>query len=216
MNSERFLPLRFAEALLGYFGSSHAEFTRPNDVDLNLEVGSSVDSASRIPCRLFENLLSEEIALENDFLESGYAPFTGFHYGFVFVPDNDGDIVCKEGAVIPDREAGSFVIELDRPVIFRLVGGDAERSLTDRIRVVAYLVCLGCQCVGISRSFVGFLGEGVCVLRELVRLARLENGNDGGDEPHAAETIEQISVQFISQIYRDCIILHSRRSRDHE
>lgn len=187
MNSERFLPLRFAEALLGYFGSSHAEFARPDDVDLNPEVGGSVDSTSRIPYRLFENLLSEEIALENDLVESGYALFTGFHYGFVFVPDNDGNIVCKEGAVIPDREAGSFVIELCRPVIFRLIGSDAERPLADRIRVVAYLVCLGCQCVGISRSFVGFLGEGVCVLRELVRLARLENGDDGCDEPYAAE-----------------------------
>lgn len=180
------LALRFAEAELGLIGLSHPEFAVPDDADGDFEYGSSVESVP-IPASVFEKFLSKQVALEDEFAESGYAVLDGFRYGLFFAADDDGNIICKEGAVIEDDEGRSLVIELDRPIVFGLIAGDLERPLADRIRVVAYLVGVACQSVRFSGAFHGFLREGVRRLRELVRLARLEEGEHTGDSADDAE-----------------------------
>ena len=70
----------------------------------------------------------------------------------------------------------------------RLVGGDGQRPLADRVRVCSYLVRLSCKAVGLLGGTlrfdgdpVGFLGRAVRLLRELVAMARLEQGDTSGD-----------------------------------
>jgi len=70
----------------------------------------------------------------------------------------------------------------------RLVGGDGQRPLADRVRVCSYLVRLSCKAVGLLGGTlrfdgdpVGFLSRAVRLLRELVAMACLEQGDTSGD-----------------------------------
>lgn len=191
-----------AEALLAFLASSHPELASPDDVDDSFAVNIAGDdnAIAGIPPRLFEYLLSQEVSLESDLAEFGYAVPSEFRHGLAFTSGDDHGVRCVQGAVIDDDEFGWFVIKLDHPNIFGLISGDAERPLADRIRVVAYLIGLLSQQVRIPGSLVGLVSEGVRVLRQLVRLSRLGEGDDPGNPANPAKKTPD-NAKHIQQVH---------------
>ena len=89
------------------------------------------------------------------------------------------------GAVVEQEDGRRFAIEFNPPFVDRLIRGNAQRPLADRIRVCAYLVRLAGKTVGllgdplrVSGDPIGFLRNTVRLLREQIRLTRLEQGED--------------------------------------
>lgn len=188
--------LRLAEGLLEFLAPFQPEVAGPDQVDVDGDFPHGNDhqaivagiDAVDVPL-VFAHLIAQELVLERQVAERGYFFDSTFDYGLVVVPDDHGHVVCRVGAVVGHVDGRSLLVELEPPVVDRLVGGDGERSLADRVRVATYLVCLGCKAVcfgcdpyGFFSDPVGFLSEGVCVLGELVRLARLNDGDSRRDE----------------------------------
>lgn len=143
------------------------------------ETGSAIDIVDN-PL-VFDYLLREQITFERNFTECGYMVDVPLSNGLIFVTDVDGHVRCFIGAIIDNENGGSLTIEFNPPLVDRLVCGDPQHSLTDRIRVCTYLVRLSCQVVGIlsdplrvSGDPIGFLRNAIRILSELIRTARLE------------------------------------------
>lgn len=184
-----------AEGLLELLASSQSKFASPNNINHNADVSVTheADSSTGIESidgsPFFDYLLGKELEFERVLTETGYVVDSFVEQGLIFVANDDEHVTCRVGAVISDSESRSVAVEIEPPVVGSLVDGGGQRSLADRIRVATYLVRLGSKIVGLTgdgASFfgdpVGFLGEGVRILRGLVRLARLNEGNDSGDE----------------------------------
>lgn len=187
MSGEDLLSLRVAEALLAVAGAAYPEFAGPDDMDSESDVWRADDPASAEIGGFFLKLLHEEVVFERKLAESGHvdAPLVG--KGLAVVSDDNMHVSCLECAVVDDNDGGIIRIQPSGPLVDGLIGAGVERSLGDQIRVFAYLVRVGCQLVGLFCDADGFLSGSVCRLRQLVRLARLEEGRasggatDGGD-----------------------------------
>ena len=179
------MPLAVGQALLDFVVASGAELRSVSDVDLHAtgstsderDVGLGVQTVDT--GLVFEYLLGEELAFERDLSERCNLVDVPLRNGLVFVTDEHGHVSCHVGAIV-DKE--------DPPLVDRLVGGDGQRPLADRVRVCSYLVRLSCKAVGLLGGTlrfdgdpVGFLGRAVRLLRELVAMARLEQGDTSGD-----------------------------------
>lgn len=187
--------LRLGEGLLELLASFHPKSAGPREGDVGFDLSdadeehdpSVIDVVDTL--LIFSDLLAQEFAFEQSVFEGTNPVDVAFSYGLAFVPDGHRDVHCRVGAVVGHREGSALLVELEPPVVDRLVRGDGKRPLADRVRVATYLVRLGCKAVGLGcDSFgvfgdpVGFLGEGVRVLGELVRLARLDDGDAGGHD----------------------------------
>ena len=182
------MPLAVGQALLDFVVASGAELRSVSDVDLHAtgstsderDVGLGVQTVDT--GLVFEYLLGEELAFERDLSD------VPLRNGLVFVTDEHGHVSCHVGAIVDKEDGRGFSIVFDPPLVDRLVGGDGQRPLADRVRVCSYLVRLSCKAVGLLGGTlrfdgdpVGFLGRAVRLLRELVAMARLEQGDTSGD-----------------------------------
>ena len=169
------MPLAVGQALLDFVVAAGAKLRSVSDVDLHATGSTSDEREAGLGVQavdtglVFEYLLGEELAFERDLSERR----------------NLVDVPLR----IVDKEDGrGFSIVFDPPLVDRLVGGDCQRPLADRVRVCSYLVRLSCKAVGLLGGLlrfdgdpVGFLSRAVRLLRELVAMARLEQGDASGD-----------------------------------
>lgn len=181
MSGEDLLSLRMAEALLAIAGATHPELAGPDDMDPEPDAWRADDPASAEADGFFLKLLREEIVFEGKLAESGYVVGPHVGNGLVFASDDHMHVTCLECAVVGDGDGGIISIQPSGPLVDGLVSAGVERPLGDQIRVFAYLVRIGCQLVGVFGDADGFLRGSVRRLRQLVRLARLEEGHATGD-----------------------------------
>jgi hypothetical protein len=200
-----------AESLLKLFAFAQSEFAGPDQVNYDSDFPSANEehSSSVIDpvdsSLIFDYLLGEELDFERVLSKTGYVVDCFVEQGLVFMTDNDEHIMCRVGAVINDGESRRFLVVLESPVVGCLVRGGGQRSSADRIRVATYLVRLGSNIVGRSGNGAGFFGdpvgflrEGVRTLGELVRLARLEQRDDSGNEAEGAERNSTDCADFLT------------------
>ncbi|RYN12655.1 hypothetical protein PG2006B_1121 [Bifidobacterium animalis subsp. animalis] len=196
------LTLRLAEGLLDYCASSAAHGAFPLDVYADGQPHTGDDVAGRahaVPSGVvFDKLLADEIAVEEEFSEAGYMLLMPLRKGLVLSADGDGHVECVCTAIIEDAYGSGFGIEFGVPFVDRLIGGNAQRPLADRIRVLTYLVRLGCQVVRLDGDTiridgdpVGFLSRTVRLLGQLVRFGRLQQGDHTGDTAQSTNPADE-------------------------
>lgn len=191
------MPLAVGQALLNFVVASGAKLRSVSDVDLHAtgstgstsderEAGLGVQTVDAGP--VFEYLLREETDFERDLSERRNLVDVPLRNGLVFATDEHGHVSCHVGAIVDKEDGRVFSIVFDPPLVDRLVGGDGQRPLADRVRVCSYLVRLSCKAVGllgdplrVDGDPVGFLSRAVRLLRELVAMARLEQDDTSGD-----------------------------------
>ena len=191
MSSKDSMALAVGQAMLDRIAASAPELSGVGDMDGDVipadpdvdEPGTGVEPVDGT--LVFDYLLREQLVLERDLAERGYFIDDPVHDGLVFVTDEHVNVRCFVGAVVEQEDGRRFAIEFTPPFVDRLIRGNAQRPLADRIRVCAYLVRLAGKTVGllgdplrVSGDPVGFLRNTVRLLREQSRLARLEQGED--------------------------------------
>lgn len=194
MPGEDSMALAVGQALLDLIAASAPELRGVGDMDGDgVSSGPDVDeTTARVDPvyapLVFDDFLRKELVFERDLAERRNLIDDPVHDGLVFVADEHMNVRCFVGAVVDQEESRGFAVEFDPPFVGRLIRGNAQRPLADRIRVCAYLVRLAGKAVGVlgqplrvSGDPVGFLRESVRLLRELIRLARLEQGDKPGD-----------------------------------
>lgn len=194
MSKEDLMSLGIGEALLDLVASSAAQLGRIDDMDVDLASAASDESEAGLRVQtvdtslVFEYLLREELIFEYDLAERRNLIDMPLRNGLVFVADEHLHVSCHVGAVIDQEDGRSVSIVPDPPLVDRLVGGDRQRPLADRVRVCSYLVRLSCKVVGllgdplrVDGDPVGFLRRSVGILRQLVAAMRLEQGDATGD-----------------------------------
>lgn len=176
-----------ADDLIDYLVSVHPELADPRDVDLDLEpYGKTVkESWVEFPL-LFNDLLDRTGHVEALYAKFGYMVEPGVAYRCVSRPDGDGDIVSSMCAVIAKDDGPAIILDPNRPIVYGLVRANPERPLRDLIGVQSYLVRVFGDAVGVPGFTVGRLGQLVGTLRELVRLARLGEGDHADDHAEHA------------------------------
>lgn len=187
------MPLAVGQALLDLSVASAAQFGGVCDVysdaacsDVGKEEAvSGVDGVNL--GLVFDYLLGEELAFERDLAERHCLVDARLRNGLVFKADEHMNVSCDVAAIVDKEDGRCFSIVFDPPLVDRLVGGDCQRPLADRVRVCSYLVRFSCKAVGLLGGMlrfdgdpVGFLSRAVRLLRELV-MARLEQGDTSGD-----------------------------------
>ena len=132
---------------------------------MNAEAGLGVQTVDT--GLVFEYLLGEELAFERDLSERRNLVDVPLRNGLVFATDEHGHVSCHVGAIVDKEDGRGFSIVFDPPLVDRLVGGDGQRPLADRVRVCSYLVRLSCKAVGLlggtlrfDSDPVGFLSGG--------------------------------------------------------
>ena len=182
------MPLAVGQALLDFVVATGAVLRSVSDVDRHAtgstsEVGEAGLGVQTVDAGLvFEYLLGEELAFERDLSERRNLVDVPLRNGLVFETDEHGHVSCYVGAIVDKEDGRGFSIVFDPPLVDRLVGGDGQRPLADRVRVCS------CKAVGLLGGMlrfdgdpVGFLSRAVRLLRELVAMARLEQGDTSGD-----------------------------------
>lgn len=154
---------------------------------------------------VFDYLLGEELAFERDLAERHCLVDARLRNGLVFKADEHMNVSCDVAAIVDKKDGGSFSVVLDPPLVNRLVGGDCQRPLADRVRVCCYLVRFAGKVVGVfgdplrvGGDPVGFFRRVVGVLGELVSSMRLEQGDDSGDSARSAEACDDQIENFDS------------------
>ena len=191
MNS---MSLAVGQALLDFVVATGAVLRSVSDVDRHTtgstsEVGEAWLGVQTVDTGLvFEYLLGEELAFERDLAERHCLVDARLRNGLVFKADEHMNVSCDVAAIVDKEDGGSFSIVLDPPLVDRLVGGDCQRPLADRVRVCSYLVRFAGKVVGVfgdplrvGGDPVGFFRRVVGVLGELVSSMRLEQGDTSGD-----------------------------------
>lgn len=195
------MSLAVAQCLLDFVAAAAPEFGRVRDAHVDgattavEEVHASAAGVNGVYAPLiFDDFLGEELIFERNLAERRYVIDPPVHAGLVFMTDENMDVRCLMGAIVDQEDGRRIAIEFDPPFIDRLIGGNAQRPLADRIRVCAYLVRVAGKTIGVfgdplrvGGDAVGFFCESVRVLRELVRLARLEQGDDAADAAEQAD-----------------------------
>ena len=194
MNDKDSMALAIGQAMLDLIAASAPEFRGvgdmdgdviPADPDVN-EPGTGVEPVDGT--LIFDYLLREQLVLERYLAERKYFIDEPVHEGLVLVADEHMNVSCHVAAIVDKEDGGSFSIVLDPPLVNRLVGGDCQRPLADRVRVCSYLVRFAGKVVGVfgdplrvGGDPVGFFRRVVGVLGELVSSMRLEQGDTSGD-----------------------------------
>ena len=188
------MPLAVGQALLDLSVASAAQFGGVCDVYSDAacsDVGKeeAVSGVDGVDLGLvFDYLLGEELVFERDLAERHCLVDARLRNGLVFKADEHMNVSCDVAAIVDKEDGGSFSIVLDPPLVNRLVGGDCQRPLADRVRVCSYLVRFAGKVVGVfgdplrvGGDPVGFFRRVVGVLGELVSSMRLEQGDTSGD-----------------------------------
>lgn len=188
------MSLAVGQALLDFVVATGAKLRSVSDVDLHATGSTSDEREAGLGVQavdtglVFEYLLGEELAFERDLSERCNLVDVPLRNGLVFKTDEHGHVSCDVAAIVDKEDGRSFSIVLDPPLVNRLVGGDCQRPLADRVRVCSYLVRFAGKVVGVfgdplrvGGDPVGFLSRAVRLLRELVAMARLEQGDTSGD-----------------------------------
>ncbi|KAA8825147.1 hypothetical protein EMO92_06930 [Bifidobacterium reuteri] len=181
-----------ADDLIDYLVSVHPELADPRYVDLDLEpYGKAVkESWVEFPL-MFDDLVDRARCIEAQYAKTSYMVERGVDYCCVSRPNRDGDIVSSMCAVIAKDDSPAIILDPNRPIVYGLVRANPERPLRDLIGVQSYLVRVFGDAVGVPGFTVGRLGQLVGTLRELVRLARLDEGDKAGDRAeHSADGAE--------------------------
>ncbi|KAB5608384.1 hypothetical protein [Bifidobacterium jacchi] len=171
-----------ADSLVDYMVSVHPELADPRYVDLDLEpYGKTVEESWVEFPLLFDDLLDRAGHVEAQYAKTSYMVEPGVDYCCVSRPNRDGDIVSSMCAVVAKDDGSTVILDPNRPIVYGLVSANPERPLRDLIGVQSYLVRVFGDAVGRPGFTVGRLGQLVGTLRDLVRLARVDEGDDAGD-----------------------------------
>lgn len=167
-----------ADDLVDYLVSVYPELADPGDMDIDFEsYGKSLkESWVEFPL-MFDDLIDRARHVETQYLKTRYMIERGVEYCCVSRPNSHGDIVSSMCAVVTKDDGSSIILDPDRPIIYGLIRANPQRPLSDLIGVQSYLVRVFSEFVGRPGFTVRRLGKLVCVLRELIRLARLEQGD---------------------------------------
>nr|DAE55522.1 MAG TPA: hypothetical protein [Caudoviricetes sp.] len=185
-----------AEALLKAYGLFGSQFAGPRHVDVDEEFGSGlvVDVHALFLrhahfSRGFVQIVAEELRLERELFETGKSFRTTASNELVFVANKEEvHVACFVRAFVGEADGKRIGIELRAPTVDHLVFADPKSSLADLIRAATYLVRLGCENVGGFGDVSGFLVQAVRRLRQLVRMARLQDGHESKNETGEAES----------------------------
>ena len=175
MSSKDSMALAVGQAMLDRIAASAPELSGVGDMDGDVipadpdvdEPGTGVEPVDGT--LVFDYLLREQLVLERDLAERGYFIDDPVHDGLVFVTDEHVNVRCFVGAVVEQEDGRRFAIEFTPPFVDRLIRGNAQRPLADRIRVCAYLVRLAGKTVGLLGDPLRVSGDPVGFLRNTVR-----------------------------------------------
>lgn len=132
------------------------------------EDSTSVGSIMRwIVTDLAEVLLNNAIKRANNLAESGYMLVRDGQLGVIVARVAGGEIEGIKGAIV-EHHGGAGVVELEAPVIRRVITASRERSLGDFVCILCELVCLLGGDLRINRDTVGLFREVVGLLRSAV------------------------------------------------
>ena len=209
MNREDSMALAIGEALLDLVASAAPELCGVGDVnDDAISSDACVEESVGVQpvdgTLVFDYLLHEQLVLELYLAERRCIVDSTVAEGLVLVTDEHMNVRCFVGAVIDQEDGGRFGIEFDPPFVDRLIGGNSQCPLADRVRVCTYLVRIAGKAVGVlgqplrvSGDPVGFLRHAVSALRELVRLARLEQCDETGARTERASNCGERGPEHI-------------------
>lgn len=221
MSGEASMAVAVGEALLNLIVASAPELGCVDDVDGDVIASDTDEDEAAIRVEpvdgtlVFDYLMQEQLVFECDLAERRHLIDAPVRDGLVFVTDEHMNVRCFMGAVVDQEHRRSFTIEFDPPFVDRLIGGNAQRPLADRIRVCAYLVRLAGKAVGIlgeplrvTGDPVGFLRRAVRDLRELIRLARQQQSDAaahtaGHTADGTARGPEQIPIHDTDSIHTE-------------
>ena len=132
------------------------------------EDSSSVGSMPRgIVTDFVEVLLDNAIERANDLVERGYLLVLDAQLcGFAARKDS-GEIIGIKGAVI-EHHGGAVVVDLEAPVIRRVITASRERPLRDVVCILCEFVCLLGSYLRVNRNTVGLFREAVGLLRSAI------------------------------------------------
>lgn len=132
------------------------------------EGSTSVGSTMRwIDSHVAEVLLNNAIKRANNLAESGYMLVRDGQLGVIVQRVAGGEIEGIKGAIV-EHHGGAGVVELEAPVIRRVITASRERSLGDFVCILCELVCLLGGDLRINRDTVGLFREVVGLLRSAV------------------------------------------------
>lgn len=144
------------------------------------EDSTSVGSTMRwIDSHVAEVLLKNAIKRANNLAESGYMLVRDGQLGVIVARVAGGEIEGIKGAIV-EHHGGAGVVELEAPVIRRVITASRERSLGDFVCILCELVCLLGGDLCINRDTVGLFREVVGLLRSAVAEY---TKHQPGDEP---------------------------------
>lgn len=173
------LPVFVAQALLDYVASRHAKWGLPLDVEDDFSVFSapendSVTADSRLTDMACGCLLQAFHQVEVQLAESGQMLGFNSPNGVAFALGDNGKVHCVVGTVIRDSSDPdpSLIAELDSPFVDQVISASLQRSTTDAVRILGYLVGVFCSQVSpfgsvqaFSSGFVSNFSKTVSALR---------------------------------------------------
>lgn len=151
-------------------GSDPSKVSTHSSAD-SLSFGTSHDdsaSVGSIPrgvvSHFAEVLLDNAIKRGRDLAECGYMFVRDAQLGGVVARKDSGEFVGVKGAII-EQLGGPIVVDLETPVIRRVITASSKRPLGDFVCVLCELVCVLGSYLRFDRNTVGLLREVVGQLR---------------------------------------------------
>lgn len=114
-----------------------------------------------------EVLLNNAIERADNLAESGYMLVRDGQLGVLVQRVDGGEIEGIKGAIV-EHHSGAVVVDLEAPVIRRVIATSRERPLGDFVCILCELVCLLGGDLRINRDTVGLFREVVGLLRSAV------------------------------------------------
>lgn len=137
---------------------------------------------------LVEVFIENALYIERELIERGNVVRSPLEHRVVFIRDGDGGIKSVMGAAVYQRSCPSIVVDLEEPLVNKLIFACQDCSLADRIRMFSELVCLYCQFIRsaggircVSRNLVGFARESVSTLAVVTAEYRNNQGSYRSD-----------------------------------
>ena len=150
------------------------------------EDSASVGSTMRwIDSHVAEVLLKNAIKRANNLAESGYMLVRDGQLGVIVARVAGGEIEGIKGAIV-EHHGGAGVVELEAPVIRRVITASRERSLGDFVCILCELVCLLGGDLRFNRDTVGLFREVVGLLRSAVAEYTEQQPGDDASTPKAS------------------------------
>lgn len=132
------------------------------------EDSTSAGSTPRgIVSHFVEVLLDNAIERAIDLVERGYLLVPDGQHGLLVAREDSGEIKGVKGAII-EHHRSAVVVDLEAPVIRRVIATSRERPLSDFVCILCELVCLLGSYLSINRNTVGLFREVVGLLRSAV------------------------------------------------